>query len=47
MKSVSMLGKLHECPDGKHNSDDEHSDEESQGVHELRTEVTEGGMSDP
>jgi len=29
MKSVSMLGKLHECPDGKHNSDDEHSDEES------------------
>ncbi len=47
MKSISRFSQLHQCPDGKDNSNDKHNHKESKGVDKLISEVTEGGVCDP
>ena len=47
MMSISLFSKLHKSPDSEYNCDDKHSDKESQGVDQLRTEGTKGGMRNP
>ena len=47
MMAISLFSKLHKSPDSEYNCDDKHSDKESQGVDQLRTEGTKGGMRNP